>query len=265
MRRWDIYDISTPTIPVILTEDVIEDFTTEESIEVQKGEVFELDDKVYYAVAGFADGIWLFDTTDPTAPTQVWKYEFKNETWRSRCHTYALTVKYPYVYATIACSKSYLTTYPIQGILTLKINEDDITVAPTESNLSLIPTTDMNSITTSSDSMPTQIVRVGNTIIVNNDTRGIALFDTTYHPEQPEYEGLYTPSNNCLVYRMKKTADGRLFLCDKGGGHRLYLVRGVSNINDAVSDYVPSTTTYIAVDGDLEALASEVEEAIADA
>lgn len=265
MRRWDIYDISTPTIPVILTEDVIEDFTTEESIEVQKGEVFELDDKVYYAVAGFADGIWLFDITDPTAPTQVWKYEFKNETWRSRCHTYALTVKYPYVYATIACSKSYLTTYPIQGILTLKINEDDITVVPTESKLSLIPTTDMNSITTSSDSMPTQIVRVGNTIIVNNDAKGMALFDTTYHPEQPDYEGLYQPSDNCLIYRMKKTADGRLFLCDKGGAKRLYLVRGVSNINDVVSDYEPSTMTYIAVDDDLEALASEVEEAISDA
>ena len=266
MKRWDIYDISTPTIPVLLTQDSIEDFTTEESIEVQKGEVFEVGDNVYYAVAGFADGVWLFDITNPSAPVQVWKYEFKgNESWYGKVHTYALTVKHPYVYATVACSKSYLTTYPIQGILTLKINEDDITVAPTESKLSLIPTTDMNSITTSSDSMPTQIVRVGNTIIVNNDAKGVALFDATYHPEQPDYEGLYTPSENCLIYRMKKTADGRLFLCDKGRNNRLYLVRGVSNINDVVSDYEPSTMTYIAVDDDLEALASEVEEAIADA
>ncbi|MBR5535741.1 MAG: hypothetical protein IKU60_03745 [Clostridia bacterium] len=232
MVRWDIYDVSNPTVPVLLTEETIENFSTEASIEIQKGEVFELGGKVYYAAAGFADGIWLFDITNPSSPTQVWKYVFKgNETWAAKAHTFAVTVKYPYIYATLAVTKSYIANYPIQGILTLKMDEEDISVVPTESKLSLIPVEDMNEIKTGSDSMPSHIVRMGNTLVVNHDHKGIALFDITHTPEQPEYEGVYTPSDNCLIYRLKATPDGRLFLFDKGAGNRLYLVRGLSNIN----------------------------------
>lgn len=248
MLGWAIYDISEPSTPVLLSE---VDFTTSVTNETQGGEVFEVGNRTYYAAAGFGDGIRMYDITDFVSYVDdpgsfgsvpqissvagegnfLWYFIFSSFSALKGLHTYDLTVNYPYVYATIAESKSdTINADRVQGIVTLDVT--NITTCPFTYNLSMIATEDKNDITTGSDSEPSIICRMGNTIIVNNDNKGIAIFDATHRPDKPEYEGVYLPHDGCCIYRMVATEDGRLFLADgSAGSNRLYLVRGLSNEN----------------------------------
>lgn len=226
MRGWKIFDITTPEEPTLIYE---EDFPEDSSNieEMQGGQVFELNDKVYYAAAGFGDGIYMYDITDPTVPTRLWKFKFSNHVdLKSQVHTYDLTVDYPYIYATIAPTSAYYTAEDRkQGIIVLDIS--DIKTMPNAYNLGLIADEDRNTKTTNADSEPTIICKVGDRIIVNNDSRGIAFFDAK-DKKQLEYEGVYQPHTGCCIYRMTTANDGRLFLADGSGGDgRIYLLRGI--------------------------------------
>lgn len=232
MRGWKIFDITTPEEPTLIYE---EDFPEDSSNieEMQGGQVFELNDKVYYAVAGFGDGIYMYDITEPTVPTRLWKFKFSNHAdLKSQVHTYDLTVDYPYIYATIAPTSAYYTAEDRkQGIIVLDIS--DIKIMPNTYNLGLIADEDRNTKITNSDSEPTIICKVGNRIIVNNDAEGVAFFDIKDSLNQPEYEGTYLPHDGCCIYRMQSTNDGRLFLADGSGGDgRVYLLRGINNLNN---------------------------------
>lgn len=231
MRGWKIFDITQAAEPNLIYE---EDFPADSSNieEMQGGQVFKLNDKVYYAAAGFGDGIYMYDITEPTAPIRLWKFKFSNHSeLKSQVHTYDLIVDYPYIYATIAPVSGYYTSDDRkQGMIILDIT--DIETLPTAYNLALISDEDRNSKNTNSDSEPSIICKVGNRIIVNNDSKGIACFDSNDNPELPEYEGLYLPHNGSCIYRMQSTNDGRLFLTDgSAGADRIYLLRGIDNVN----------------------------------
>lgn len=229
MRGWRLFDVSDAANPNLVYD---EDFPEDASnvCEVQGGQIFIQNDKLYYAIAGFGDGIYLYDISTPSAPTRLWKFEFRNYSeLKTKIHTYDLVVDYPYIYATVAPASGDMLE-GIQGIITLDIS--DITTLPTEYKLSLIATEDKNNKVTKSDSEPTIICKFGNRIIVNNDARGVAFFDAGDNPKQPDYEGTYSPHDGCCIYRMVTTPDGRLFLADgSGGAGRLYLLRGIDNLN----------------------------------
>lgn len=240
MLGWSIYDVSDAANPVMLEKI---DFPRDKSIETQGGEIFEHEGKVYYAVAGFGDGIRMYDITEFAEYTEtpekfdavpeiddsnlLWYYHFYSKGIGGN-HTYDLTVKYPYVYATIAATKSQKENPErIQGILTFDIT--DISEKPTSHTLSLIAVEDKNDMYTNADTEPSIICRIGDTLIVNNDKKGIACFSIGKTPQNPEYIGTYNPLEGSCVFRMMADERGRLFLTDGSGvgaEPKIYIVEG---------------------------------------
>lgn len=239
MRGWAIYDVTNPPEPVKIDEIYFE------TGEIQNGEIFEVGEKVYYAAAGFGDGIRMYDITEfadyagnpesfkkpPTIGDDnlLWYYHFYSHGIGGN-HTYDLTVKYPYVYATIAAMKSEKENEDrIQGILTFDIT--NVEEMPKSHIISMIANEDKNGMTTSSDTHPSIICRVGEWLVVNNDSNGIACFDIGTNPEVPEYVGTYNPFEGSCVYRITADEEGRLFLTDGSGVSiepRLYIVEGLN-------------------------------------
>jgi len=237
LRGFRIYDITNPSAPSLLSE-VSYPKGTASNQEVHGGDIFEYTDKsgntkMYYAAAGFGDGIRLYDITDPTAPALSWWYKFSTKSdIKFKCHTFSLVVDYPYIYSTIAINRKHnginYVNNPdsIQGILTLDIT--DIETLPESHKISNIDFKDRNEITTSSDSQPTFIAKVGKALVVNNDNKGIAIFDTTNNPDKPDYKGIYVPDNSKLTYRVFATEDGKVLF---DNNYRLYMLDGIIDSN----------------------------------
>lgn len=240
MLGWSIYDVTDARNPIMLERVVYE---RGKSYETQGGEIFEHNGKVYYAVAGFGDGIRMYDITafaeyteNPEAFEAVpgigenellWFYHFYSHGIGGN-HTYDLTVKYPYVYATIATTKSQKENPDrVQGILTLDIT--NVEKAPKTHYLSMIAVEDKNEMFTSADTEPSIICRLDNWLIVNNDRKGIACFDIGKTPGTPEYVTTYNPFEGSCVFRMMFDEKGRLFLTDGSGSDtdfNVYIVEG---------------------------------------
>ena len=203
-RQGTIYkiDVTDAKAPVMLERIVYE---RGKSHETQGGEVFEHNGKVYYAVAGFGDGIRMYDITDfcmyvenpvgfdkvpeITSDDLLWFYHFYSHGIGGN-HTYDLTVKYPYVYATIATQRSQKDNPDrVQGVITLDIT--DVEKAPKTHTLSMIANADKNNMVTGSDTEPSIIYRLNDWLIVNNDTNGIAYFDIGENASCPKYRGTF--------------------------------------------------------------------------
>lgn len=167
--------------------------------EHQKGGIFHEteDGKVLYIVAGFGDGVYVWDVTDTAGSNVTLAGRFRfTKAFADKYHTFSCVVEYPYVYATLApnsdvfaadfdVNRGYCTgSTRREGILTLDIsNLDNITYS-----VQNIPVDDMSICDYPFDTLPTIVRKSEDKLFLNNGDRGVAIYDIST-PDRPIYLG----------------------------------------------------------------------------
>lgn len=225
---WLCYDISSPSAPVLLysysplyESDVSSINGADLSskcgpIEYQNGCVFEHDGSTYYAVAGYVDGIHIWDVTDISLPSEVrndmitdtyglfWAFRMHESTWNTTAHVFDVGVEYPYMYATIAPTATYGNDENrISGMIVLDLSNMD---APTYAYYP-ISQDDWNTYQKIGDVKPSHLLLTNDKVLLNNGNMGIAVYDRS--GTHPIYMGCI-PSGGDEIYQMARTDDGRL-------------------------------------------------------
>lgn len=225
---WICYDISNPTSPSMLyeysplDENIVSSINGADlsskcgPIEYQLGCVFAKNDHKYYAVAGYVDGIHVWDVTDISQPTELkndivsgdygifWQFRVKESAWNTTAHLCDVEVKDDFMYATIAPTTDHGNDQDrISGLLVLNIS--DLSV-PTY-KFYPIDTTDWNFYQMIGDVKPSRLLITNDKVLLNNGNKGIAVYDNT--GEEPAYIGCI-PSDGDEIYQIVKTDDGRL-------------------------------------------------------
>ena len=157
--------------------------------ETQRGRIVEADNKILCVMAGFGDGVHIWDITNVSATNEVratlynWNSWSHKDIWfidgTSAYHTFDLEVVYPYVYATLGAKLETAqadytngTNNRRMGLLTLDISN----LANIQATIQQIDVADMNDFL-GGDPRPTFIKRFANKLFLNNGTKGIAIYD----------------------------------------------------------------------------------------
>lgn len=225
---WMCYDISSPSAPVLLKSYSPLDEPDVSSIngadlsskcgpiEYQNGCVFEHAGSTYYAVAGYVDGIHVWDVTDISAPTEIrndmitdtyglfWAFRMHESAWNTTAHVFDVEVEYPYMYATIAPTSTHGNDgNRISGLIVLNLSNMD---APTYVYYP-IASEDWNTYQNIGDVKPSHLLLTNDKVLLNNGNMGIAVYDNS--GTHPVYMGCI-PSDGDDIYQMAHTDDGRL-------------------------------------------------------
>lgn len=225
---WICYDISDPANPMLLheysplDESIVSSIngavlsSTCGPIEYQNGCVFSKDNHKYYAVAGYADGIHVWDVSDISNPEEIkndivsgdygifWQFRVKESAWNTTAHLFDVEVIDNLMYATIAPTTDHGNDKDrISGLLVLDISNLS---APTY-KFYPIDAADWNFYQKIGDVKPSHLLITNNKVLLNNGNKGIAVYDIT--GEEPVYIGCI-PSDGDEIYQMVKADDGRL-------------------------------------------------------
>lgn len=225
---WMCYDISSPSAPVLLKSYSPLDEPDVSSIngadlsskcgpiEYQNGCVFEHAGSTYYAVAGYVDGIHVWDVTDISAPTEIrndmitdtyglfWAFRMHESAWNTTAHVFDVEVEYPYMYATIAPTATHGNDgNRISGLIVLNLSNMD---SPTYVYYP-IASEDWNTYQNIGDAKPSHLLLTNDKVLLNNGNMGIAVYDNS--GTHPVYMGCI-PSDGDEIYQMAHTDDGRL-------------------------------------------------------
>ena len=225
---WICYDINDPANPILLHEYSPLDERIVSSIngadlssvcgpiEYQNGCLFSKDNHKYYAVAGYADGIHMWDVSDISNPEEIkndivsgdygifWQFRVKESAWNTTAHLFDVEVIDNLMYATIAPTTVHGNDKDrISGLLVLDISNLS---APTY-KFYPIDAADWNFYQKIGDVKPSRLLITNNKVLLNNGNKGIAVYDNT--GEEPAYIGCI-PSDGDEIYQMVKADDGRL-------------------------------------------------------
>lgn len=214
-----LYDISTaPADPTLLYEYRARD--GQQAEEWQKGEFLAVGDKQYYVVAGYTDGIHIYDITAPASTTEVARWEVNDGT--AIHHVFDVTISYPYIYATIAPIVTLVNTEDVHyGVVVLDVSD----MANITSEVYDMDTEDIN-LYAAGDPMPCEIERYGDKLLLNNGDKGVAVF-SVLEDGTAQYRGCI-PCDGEPVHSLHTTADGRIFVgCAYVNPANVRLFRGV--------------------------------------
>lgn len=202
---WVLYDIaSNAAEPIELFRKT--ETAGQQTIEYQKGEFLSIGDNSYYTVAGYIDGIKIWNITDTSNATLVTTIENWNISGLENSHVFDVTIRYPYVYCTIAPITTYVNTEGAPyGILVLDITD----LSDIKNTFVQIPVSDIN-IYSAGDPNPCEIEQYKNKLILNNGNQGLAVFDIT-DESNPVYRGCI-PCDSEEAHSLHVTKDGRLFV-----------------------------------------------------
>lgn len=225
---WLCYDISSPSAPVLLNSysplyesDVSSINGADLSskcgpIEYQNGCVFENGGRTHYAVAGYVDGIHVWDVTDISAPTEIrndmitdtyglfWAFRMHESTWDTTAHVFDAHVVGNKMYATIAPTTNHGNDENrVSGLVVIDITDLS---TPTYKYYP-IASDDLNYYQRIGDVKPSHLLVTNDKVLLNNGNKGIAVYDNSN--AEPIYIGCI-PSDGDEIYQIIKTDDGRL-------------------------------------------------------
>lgn len=188
LYNFTIFDISDPSTPRKIYCKEVDRSKYED---YHGGEIYEHDGRLYYAVGMYGSGIGIYDITDTIdtdgemPPVLVGKFGVGYyDQLKANVHCFDVLVDYPYVYSTVASSVSMFSTErDVRGVMSLNIEDIidktaknkpgaisyTVTQLPDEIKASTNPST--------GDTDPTRMIRVGDKLLTNTDTRNIAVFD----------------------------------------------------------------------------------------
>lgn len=199
------YDIGNDRVnPVQLYEHREEDGQI--TNEYQRGEFVAIDDCLYYIVAGFSDGIRIWDCTNKDNISLVSFVSIVENMGLDGAHVFDVTINYPYVYATIAPWTNLVNTEgAYYGLEVLDISD----MSNILTKFIPIDAEDIN-MYGASDPKPCEIERIGTRLILNNGDKGVAIY-TIEDGANPIYRGC-VPCGGEEAHGLHVTRDGRLFV-----------------------------------------------------
>ena len=243
---WLCYDIGNPTSPTLLhsysplDESVVSsingaDLSSKSGpIEYQNGCIFEKDGNKYYAVAGYVDGIHVWNVTDIANPSEIkndiivgsyglfWQFRVKESAWNTFAHVFDVEVEGNKMYCTLAPTAEHGNDASrISGLVVLDISNLS---APTY-KFYPIAKEDWNYYQRIGDVKPSHLIITDDKVLLNNGNKGIAVYDNT--KEEPFYIGCI-PSDGDEVYQMVKTEDGRFVTGCHIAPYNFRINRGIS-------------------------------------
>lgn len=231
MRGWCIFTIDEkdPT-HLTLADTYFWDQTP--VTEHQGGDVYEHDGKIYYAAAGFGDGISFYDITDPTNIKEELRYNFWNASHfdselKGKVHTFSLVVDYPYVYATLGPAASVVYSKPSEnydnrtmGVLTIDISD----LKKPKYNVSKIADADRCEFNETGDPQPTRIVKFGEYLLLNSSDKGVAVFKIT-DKANPTYMKTVKINEGQDIAALEKTGEDEILIGEYKSPNKVYIYK----------------------------------------
>lgn len=202
------YDVSNPSSPQWL-------YTYRPNFErdMQGITTFREGGRCYAVVCCYSSGFMIWDITEKNNIKIVCDEDFSDyvingTSAKERINCFSCVVEYPYIYATVSPTPSYVQTHKnIAGIMRVDISNFKNTIKEIYS----IPASDLTD-NTSGDPTPNRIAKYKNLLFVNNRDKGIAIFDISNI--FPIYSGLYRIGTS--INAITATPDGRLFIGEDG-------------------------------------------------
>ena len=214
------YDVSNPRSPQWLYT-----YRPNSERDMQSITTFHEGGRCYAVVCCYSSGFMIWDITDKdniklVCDDDFSDYKVNGISARGRINCFSCVVNYPYIYATVSPTPSYVSTHKnIAGIMRVDISSFTNTIK----EIYCIPESDLTD-NTSGDPTPNRIARYRNTLFVNNRDKGLAIFDISQNI--PAYLGLYRIGTS--INTLTVTPDGRLFTGDDGsvgGNCNFYYVK----------------------------------------
>lgn len=202
------YDVSNPRSPKWL-------YTYRPVFErdIQNVTTFREGGRCYAVVCCHYSGFMIWDITEKdniklVCDDDFSDYEVNGISARGRINCFSCVVNYPYIYATVSPTPSYVSTHKnIAGIMRIDISSFTNPIK----EIYCIPESDLTN-NTSGDPTPNRIARYRNTLLINNRDKGIATYDISKNT--PVYLGLFPVGTS--INTLTVTPDGRLFTGDDG-------------------------------------------------
>lgn len=210
LKGFNIYDVTHPESPKLIFRYRQETFT-----EFQGLEIFNHNNATYIVFARFADGISIWDMTQPTYTHHVKDISIQdflmNSTIMSKgLQCFRVVMNYPYLYASLAPMTDHIgTENDYRGVLTLNLSD----INNVETKATLIPTKKFYSAKIG-DPEPSHLAIYGRKLYANFCEKGIAVFDIN-NPASPQYEKIINISdNNNVILPIHINHKGILFAGD---------------------------------------------------
>lgn len=210
LKGFDIYDISRPDSLTVTYMYRSERFT-----EFQGLELFDVDSCSYIAFARFAEGISIWDMSDPKNPYVVKDIAIQDTLVNGNVlpkglQNFRIKLNYPYLYATLAPMSGYFgKKEDLRGIMVYDLSD----INNIKSKVCLIPKEDYYT-TKTGDPEPTHLDIYENRLYVNFGEKGVAVFNVT-QPFNPIYENIVDANNDgAMILPLHINHRGILFIGD---------------------------------------------------
>lgn len=197
LNGYNVYDISSPAHPKLTNW-----FRSPYFKEYQGCAGYESNGRKYVILCNYRLGYTILDVTDVGHVSVIKVDEGNDLEWDGMnmyniAYNFDVAVNYPYVYFTNSTARAYLNTEKdVRGIMMMNISDlNDV-----KKKIISVPKNDLTS-STSGDTRPTRIVKIGNRLLINNADKGILVFEINdkFEPIYKEAVGIPGALNiNCL-------------------------------------------------------------------
>lgn len=208
LNSFNIYDVSNCKNPKLKYT-----YHPKKFKDIQGVNIFEVADRRYAFICCYSQGFMILDISDLDDISIVVEDDYSNLIYNGKSMKYIMNcfnavVNYPYVYLTNSTVPHKQSLYPeTSGVLTLDISD----FKNIKKTLSFMPKGDITNFNTYGDPCPTRIFSYGNTLLVNNREKGLAVFDIS--KGCAEYEHLVNIENSSINSIFVKN-DGTIFVGD---------------------------------------------------
>lgn len=184
LKGCNIYDITNPVVPKLK---YWHRSNIEKYKEYQGCRIFTYNERVYSVSCNYIHGITLLDITDLNNVKEVYVSEFVDLSYNDKVlggksYNFDVEVNLPYIYLTHTTRKSYISTeFDYRGLVVVDISDIN------NIKKKVVPAPlDIWSTIYNGDPKPNRIKRVGNRLLLNNNDKGIVVYDVT-NPSEPVY------------------------------------------------------------------------------